>query len=640
MVKQWIALLAALVLGCSGFSQAVTYDHAKKKAQNYYDYGNNAYAFGKYADADSLLKLAIQSEKNFIEAHWLLGRIYLENQRKSSAAVEELKTVEKLNPNYDAHLLELIGKALFANGNYDEAIEYYNRYKKQQGILPDDEDEAEQMLRNAEFAKKAMSNPVTFKPENLGDAINTPEDDYMPTLTADEHWLYFTRMERFGRAVDENIFISENRNGEWRLAEPLSEAINTLQFNEGAHSISQSGKYLFFTSCDRPDKVGGCDIYFSKRTGNDWDRGKNLGTPVNSPAWETQPYLAGDGRTLYFVSNRRGGYGGSDIYVTQIGPDGKWTEPKNLGPEINTKYDEQRPFMHPDGYTLYFASKGHEGMGGIDMFMSRKQADGTWGKPVNLGYPINTFQDELGLYVTSDGKHAYFASEQPDTKGGLDIYRFVLPENVRPYASCYLKGVITDKDSKAPMGAKIEIIELSSGMLYSTSSSDPKTGEYLITLPAGKNYACQISKDNYLFYSANFSLKEVKEGEAYHLDIALQKMKVGEAVVLQNVFFNSNSFELKDESKSELNTLIEMLRKNVSLRIEIGGHTDNSGVEKDNLQLSEQRAKSVYDFLVAKGIAAERLSYKGYAAAEPIADNKTPDGRAKNRRTEFRVTAI
>jgi outer membrane protein OmpA-like peptidoglycan-associated protein len=361
---------------------------------------------------------------------------------------------------------------------------------------------------------------------------------------------------------------------------------------------------------------------------------------INTRAKETQPYITGDGRTLFFVSSRPGGYGAGDIYESRLGDDGKWSEPKNLGPNINTDMDEERPFIHPDGVTLYFTSRGHEGMGGADLYMSHREVDGTWGKAVNLGYPINTPGDEIGIYVTTDGKWAYFASEQPDTRGGMDIYKFEMPDGIKPSPVSYVKGTVTDKANGGPLGTKIQFFDLNTGYIYSSASSDPKTGEYLATLPAGRNYACQISKEGYLFYSANFSLQNVKEGLPYIMDIQLQKIQVGSTVVLNNIFFETDKYELKEESKTELNTLIELLTKNPSLKIEIGGHTDNSGIEKDNENLSQNRAKSVYDYLIEKGISADRLSYKGYAATKPVADNKTPEGRAKNRRTEFVVTGI
>lgn len=633
-------MLMAVIAVQVSFSQAVNYEHAKKRAQNHFDAGNNAYAFGHYATADSLIKMAIESEKNFIDAHWLLGNMYLENQRNFEGAVKELKTVEQLNPNYSPQLYLKLGYALFNKGDYDEAKKYFQSFIAVKGITPDYEKEGKNMIKNCDFAKEAVKHPVAFKPINLGGGVNSPEDDLMPALTADEHYMYFTRLERIGRVHDENIFVSENINGVWQEAQPLGESINTLQYNEGAHSISPSGKYLFFTSCGRPGSYGGCDIYFSKRNGSEWEPGKNLGPVINTRGKETQPYLSGDGRTLYFVSSREGGYGGGDIYESTLGDDGQWSKPKNLGPEINTEFEEERPFIHPDGFTLYFTSRGHEGMGGADLYMSRKQADGTWGKAINLGFPINTPGDEIGIYVTTDGKWAYFASEQPDTKGGMDIYKFEMPENVKPYPVSYVKGTVTDKESGKALNTKIQFFDLGSGIIYSSASSDAKTGTYLATLPTGKNYACQISKEGYLFYSANFSLKEVKEGLPYIMDIQLQKIQVGSAVVLNNIFFGSNSFELQNESKTELNTLVELMTKNPTLKIEIGGHTDNSGLEKDNEELSKNRAKSVNDYLVSKGIAADRLTYKGYAASKPIADNKTAEGKAKNRRTEFIVTGI
>ncbi|MBS1683539.1 MAG: PD40 domain-containing protein [Bacteroidetes bacterium] len=639
MNKSILFLLASLIAVHFSFGQGVTYEHAKKRAQNYYDAGNMAYAYGRYIQADSLLHIAIESEKNFVDAHWLLGIMYLENQRNYTGAVEELKLVAQLKPDYQPDVNWQLGMALFNKGDFDEAKKAFQAYRAQR-LTPDREKAADNMIRNCDFAKDAIKHPVAFKPINLGSGVNSSEDDLMPALTADEHWLYFTRLERIGRAHDENIFVSENRNGQWSEAIPVSERVNTLEFNEGAHCISPSGKYLFFTSCDRPNSIGGCDIYFSKRDGNEWEPGKNLGPVINTRAKETQPYITGDGRTLYFVSARNGGYGGGDIYSSTLGDDGRWSEPKNLGPEINTDQEEERPFIHPDGYTLYFTSRGHEGMGGADLFMSRRQADGTWGKAINVGYPINTPGDEIGIYVTTDGHWAYFASEQPDTKGGMDIYKFEMPENLKPYPVSYVKGVVTDKENGRPLATKIQFFDLASGVIYSTASSDGKTGEYLATLPTGKNYACQIFKEGYLFYSANFSLKDVKQGGAYIMDIQLEKIKVGSAVVLNNVFFESNSFELKQESRTELNTLIDLMTKNPTLKIEIGGHTDNSGIEKDNEALSTNRAKAVNDYLVSKGISQDRLTYKGYAATKPIADNKTAEGKAKNRRTEFIVTGI
>jgi outer membrane protein OmpA-like peptidoglycan-associated protein len=299
-----------------------------------------------------------------------------------------------------------------------------------------------------------------------------------------------------------------------------------------------------------------------------------------------------------------------------------------------------RPFIHPDGQTLYFSSRGHEGMGNFDIFMSRKQPDGSWGKAVNLGYPINTAGDELGIFVTADGTMAYYASERKGGKGQMDIYSFELPEQFRPHFSSYVKGMVYDKDSKAAIQANVQVYDLETGKLYGTLSGDKVNGVFLSALPAGKNYAVEVLKDGYLFHSQNVMLKDAKEGTPVDIDIALQKIKVGESVVLNNVFFESDKYELKPESASELSVVMKLLEKNPSMKIEIGGHTDNTGTEEQNKKLSENRAKSVYDYLVKNGVAPERLSYKGYAATKPIADNNTPEGKAKNRRTEFIVTGL
>lgn len=619
----------------------VTTENMKGKAKDYYIDGNNAYAFGKYQLADSLLKLAIKQEKNFISAHWLLGVMNLENNRNFEGAIEHLEIVKKLNDNYNNLLLLKLGYAYFSKGDFETAKKYFNEFASINGLPPDYEKEAKNMVRNCDFAKEAIKHPVNFKPVNLGQGVNSAGDDLMPMLSADERFLYFTRMNMYnnGKMADEDIYVSKWNASAFDLATPISEMVNTLQYNEGAHCISPSNKYLFFTSCDRPDRVGGCDIYFTKRTGNDWDRPKNLWIPVNSKGWDSQPCIAADGRTLYFVSNRPGGYGGMDIYVSTIDNTGKWSEPQNLGPTINTEGNEERPFIHPDGYTLYFSSDGAEGMGKQDLFMSRKQTDGTWGKPQNFGYPINTAGDEIGIYVSTDGKSAYFASEQPDTYGGMDIYKFDMPENLKPYKTTFVKGIVRDKDNGAPLLANLKFIELSSGLVYTASSTDAKTGEYLVTLPLGKNYACQVSKDGYLFYSENFSLQNVTSTEPFYLNINLSKIQPGGTVILQNIFFGSNKYDLLEESKSELNTLIDLLQKNPTMKIEIGGHTDNTGKETDNSILSQKRAESVVQFLTEKGIAADRLTAKGYASSKPIAPNTTEEGKAKNRRTEFTVVS-
>jgi len=299
-----------------------------------------------------------------------------------------------------------------------------------------------------------------------------------------------------------------------------------------------------------------------------------------------------------------------------------------------------RPFIHPDGKTLYFSSNGWPGMGNFDIFMSKKKDDGTWSRPVNLGYPINTPGEELGIYVTTDGSKAYYASEQKDSYGQKDIYTFDMPEQFRPGFTSYVKGRVYDAIDQESINANVQVYDVSTGKIFATFSSDKLNGQFLSTLPGGRDYAVEVVKDGYLFYSQNISLKGAKNNEPFELNIPLNKIQVGEKVVLNNVFFESDKYELKPESEAELGVILKLLEKNKTLKIEIGGHTDNSGLEIENRKLSENRAKSVYEYLVSKGADAGRISYKGYADSKPVAPNSTAEGKAKNRRTEFVVVGI
>jgi len=397
------------------------------------------------------------------------------------------------------------------------------------------------------------------------------------------------------------------------------------------------GKTMVFAACNREDGKGSCDIYFSRKVGNNWTPAQNMGYPINTSAWESQPSISSDGRTLYFVSNRKGGFGDKDIWMSQLGDDGYWQEPVNLGEDINTKEMDASPFIHADNQTLYFSSTGHLGMGGFDLFVSKRMVDGSFTEPKNLGYPINTFKDEEYLIVNAKGDKAYFSSNRPDSRK-RDIYQFELYEDIRPTEVTYVKGIIYDATNSKGLRSTIELIDLSTSKKVITSYSDKKTGKYLICLTTNTNYAFNVSKNGYLFYSENFSLKERTEfTEPYKMDIALSPIETGKSVVMKNIFFDTDSYNIKSESYTELDKLVSFMTLNSGIKVEIGGHTDNVGQKDYNLTLSENRAKSVYDYIVSKGISKERLSYKGYGMTKPIVDNDTLENRAKNRRTEFKI---
>lgn len=611
--------------------------NAGKKALKYFNEANQLLSAQKNEQAIEPLKKAVQEDSLFIDAHLLLGELYGDRKQYDKAR-DEITAGLKLKPDYQTRYWYFLAQVCWELDDYDGTIQAANQYLTYPNIPKDWASDAKLFITNSQFAKIAVTHPVPFNPVNLGDSINTPMMEYFPSVSGDEKMLVFTRRIKHGKTEQEDFFVSRFVNDKWSKAINMGAPLNT-QLNEGAQSLSAGGNLLFFTGCNRPDGLGSCDIYFSEKINGEWSKPKNLGNPINSAAWETQPSISADGNTLYFVSTRKGGYGGQDIYVsTKV--NGRWTEPKNLGNKINTPYDEETPFIHPDNQTLYFSSKGHPGMGGSDIYMSRRNTDNTWSEPVNLGYPLNTKADENSFIVSLNGEHAYFASDKIKNDHNLDIYVCDMFDAIKPEVVTYLEGVITNAVTGEKIGADVQLLDLETGDTINSFISDAGTGYYMVSIPAGKNYALNVSKKNFLFHSENFSLKDFKPEKPYRLDVKLQPVKVGESVVLKNIFFETNSAELKDESRVELNKLVGLMKDNATIKIQVSGHTDNVGTDKDNQLLSENRAKAVCNYLVVNGIAASRISYKGYGESKPVTGNNTEEGRAMNRRTEFTVTGM
>ncbi|MEM9930191.1 MAG: OmpA family protein, partial [Bacteroidota bacterium] len=417
--------------------------------------------------------------------------------------------------------------------------------------------------------------------------------------------------------------------------------------DEGAQTSSADGKLLFFTGCYRKGGLGNCDLYYTSLKNGKWQDIKHPKEPLNSAQWDSQPSLSANGGLLYFASKRPGGYGGRDIYYSYRQADGNWGKPINAGPVINTAGDEQSPFLHADGQTLYFMSDGHPGLGDADLFISRIGREGTWLKPVNLGSPINTSREEGGLVVSLDGKMAYYTTDQNTKEGGqlnFDIYQFPLYEGARPQAVTYVQGTVTDAKNKRKLaGATVRILVEEENRILAQPMTDTE-GQFLVVLPAGRNYQLQVDKVDYLFYSDRFALADASSlEEPFELTVALARVPsvanptAADPIVLRNVQFASGEAELLAASNQELLRLTQLLQTYPDLRIEITGHTDNVGQPSDNLRLSEARAQAVYNYIVEAGIATDRLSYQGFGEEKPIADNDTEEGRARNRRTEFVV---
>jgi outer membrane protein OmpA-like peptidoglycan-associated protein len=484
------------------------------------------------------------------------------------------------------------------------------------------------------YAQKHPSSSYAFLPANLGDSINSANSEYYPSFTIDDSTFVFTRR---GGGIREDFMQSTLSKNGYGKAKLIDGSIND-EPAKGAINISQDGEWLIFAGNFPGKGDGDFDLFISYNTPTGWSEPVNMGYNINTEFWESSPSLSPDKNALYFSSNRPGGYGGKDLYVSYRRPNGTWTPAENMGPDINTAGDELAPFIHADNQTLYFTSDGLPGYGGMDIYVTRK-VNGKWGVPENLGYPINTVENEGSLFVASDGITAYYSSDRADTRGELDLYKFDLPVDYRPIKTLYVKGYVTDAVTKKYIPCSVELTDDSTQQAITKLQTD-ETGFYFVTLPVGRNYTIVINRKGFLFYSDVFQLKDKPSDSTYVKDIQLQPIAVNSTVALKNIQFEFKSYQLQPVSITELEKLVQLMTDNPTITIQINGHTDNIGNDGDNLTLSENRAKAVAAYLTSKGIDAKRLTWKGYGASRPIADNATEEGRAKNRRTEFTVTAL
>jgi outer membrane protein OmpA-like peptidoglycan-associated protein len=654
-MQRHIILFYILINTLLSFSQGKmppgSYTSTNKKAIKYFDESKKMFQIRKDAEAEKLIKKALDEDPQFIEANSAYADFLMGTNRVKEAIPYYEKAIS-VNPKIFVDNNYYLGGAYLNQALYEKAIPCFEIILKADRINPNLKDEAARFIKNARFGAEAIKNPQPFIPVNVGAGINTNQYEYFPALTADGSTFLFTRNIRVGEdpnaAGQEDFYTSKKQNNVWQTALPIS-SVNTAG-NEGAPSLSADGEIMFFASCmemtgdygssDRKG-YGSCDIFYAQKINGKWTKPRNAGPTINTKNWETQPSFSSDGKTLYFIRGivGREGIQNPDIYSSTIGIDGKFSEPIKLSDQINTPYDEESVFIHPDNQTLYFSSEGHPGMGGLDIFMSKKQADGSWGKAINLGYPINTASNENSLLVDANGKLAYFASEREGGFGGLDIYQFELPELMRPEKITYVKGLTYNAKTKEPIDATIELIDLETQQSV-TSAYSNNAGEFLITLTSNHNYLANVSRPGFLFYSDNFSLKDkvADYSKPYKLEIPLQPIDTGYTIELKNVFFDVNKWDLKPESKAELEKVVGFLKLNPTLKIEFGGHTDNTGDKTFNKTLSTNRAKAVYDYVTIKGgIIANRISYKGYGDSKPKVPNDSPENKAKNRRTELKV---
>jgi outer membrane protein OmpA-like peptidoglycan-associated protein len=492
-----------------------------------------------------------------------------------------------------------------------------------------------------------QSDSVEVQITNLGKEINSPFADFAPVISADGSIMIFTSKRsvtekeiRKNTESSERIYNSEfkAKTNSWSNAVLLPEPVNTKGRNNSAIALSNDGQYMLIY---HDDFNGNGDIYESKLKGTQWSEPARLDEPVNSKFHESSASISPDGKTIYFVSDRPDGEGGRDIWFSVKDENGKWSKAENIGHPINTDRDEEGIFIHPDGKTIYFSSKREDGLGGFDIYKSEFRK-GIWSIPVNLDAPLNTPGDDVFFVMEANGTTGYYSSSMAGGNGDKDIYKVVftpVKKEVKPAGPklTLLKGLVLDEEKSTPLSAIIEITDNEKRVVISSFNSNSSTGKYIVSLPAGKNYGITVKSDGYLFYSDNVNLPDTAAYQEIERNILLKKLTVGKKIVLKNIFYDFNKSTLRQESMSEINQMVSLLKENPSIKIELSSYTDSKGSDEYNKKLSQERAQSVVDYLIGNGIIKERLTAVGYGEAFPIAENETEEGRQLNRRTEFKI---
>jgi outer membrane protein OmpA-like peptidoglycan-associated protein/tetratricopeptide (TPR) repeat protein len=645
-------------LALSGAVQGQNFTKLVEKGSAHYNRGEINQSLAAFMQAEML-------EPGNVELNLHIGKAYLMSDYKHKS-LEYLVKVYKLAPTLEPNIRYMLGLACQYNYQFPEAIEHYEAYAK---LNPPNIQEVTLKIRQCQYADEVLQKPVAVDIENLGPGVNSPEHEYSPIITPNQSVLVFTSRREGstgGKKTEDNeyfedIYISYRRGGSWTPPKQISKNIN-FDFHDAAAAISANGRELYLYIEDN-----GGDLYHSTFNGQDWSKPKSLGPPINTEHHETSMTITSDGKRIYFASDRPGGYGNLDIYMSDRQSDGSWGTPVNLGPTINTPGNEDSPYIHPDGQTFYFSSDGHLGLGGYDVFQSQWSGSG-WQKPENMGYPINTPDDNFHFIMAENRVHAYYTSVQEGGVGKADIYRVtfldekmnailaadrkrkeaegakkvnLLQEIAQQQQAVVYEGRVTGSDTGKPLEAIITAMHYRTGEVIARTQSDA-SGKYQLELGQAGDYALSVEAKGYLILSKSLKVNQQSGTVARHipLELSMHPIKVGISSVMANIFFDFGKASLRTESIGELERIRDFLHNSPQIKIQINGHTDNVGNPDYNKQLSRKRAEAVMQYLLNNGIATARLTVMGYGQERPLVSNDDEEGgRAINRRTEIEVVS-
>ena len=632
----------------AGFLQAQNCEQSiSKKSIKSYDKSIKLYKEGKKREAQQLMFQLTKEEKNFAQAFMALGEFYIKNNPPNvKTAQNYFEKAYSLCPDSVPYASYYLGKIYYGKRQFKEAINYFEFFLKDVDLIRTDEDyyEIKNYLDYAVVTHDLLNNPVPFDPIKVS-GISTKNDEYLPIISPDNELALFTRRSKHfiqrgltQRQVEKEVFTISlrNQNGEFEHGWEMEHPFNQRE-NEGAATLTIDNNDLYYTVCQQhPDKnYLNCDLYHSHYDNNRWSSVKSLGDHINNPdTWESQPTVTSDGLTIYFVSNRAGGVGGYDIYQINKQDNGEWSEPQNMGEPINTEGNEKSPFIHTDSQTLYFSSDGHKGLGDYDIFYSRKNEENKWKFPINIGYPINSFDDDLGFFASTDGQNGYYASNRFDENNSWNLYSFPLYKKAQPQKILFIKGKVEIENDNEFNDARIQLKNVHTRSITEIPI-DKNTGKYVAAVLFKDDQVLTIKKEGYVYSSRYLSIKDSTLLQPKTVDLVVKEIEVGKCYEIDDIYFETNSTMLSSDAKRILNEFIDFLLENPGINVEIQGHTDNIGQAEDNIVLSDKRAKAVLDYLLKKDIFGSRLQAKGYGESQAIADNNTQKGRAKNRRTVF-----